>query len=191
MIEPNEPTGSGALSSWCRRLLLWCRSIQIRDGVGYKVRRSTSGTILELGGGGRGAGSATDSDISRYRVQSVQGDYLTCHTWDGTDESTDDVYVAKPPHLRHSLTAQTVNAVAVTYSNYSISGGVCTRDADASGYATQDEMVIPQYQLGEGADGEVWAAEVADGTGVTVTGTTLATSIDLNLDARAWCQYFA
>jgi len=48
-------------------------------------------------GGSGGAGS------SPFRLKSIQNDYLTCRTWDGTTDGSTDVYVAKPFLLRHAL----------------------------------------------------------------------------------------
>jgi hypothetical protein len=183
MIQPNEPTGSGALAEWCRRLLRWCRSLEVQSGIGYKVRRSSSGTVLEIGPSNGGAGGP-----GRYRVKSVQGDYLTCHTWDGTTENTlTDLYIAKSPHLRHSLSAQTIGTNAVTYSGYAISAQyVCTRNA--VGTSTQAEMVLPTWQTGTLSDSEIWADTPPLGTGVTTTAAAVVTLMDTNRDARAWCQ---
>lgn len=131
---------------------------------------------LHLGGGGGGA--------QRMRVKSVDGDYLTCRTWDGTTEGSYDIAVAKPPHLRHSLTSQNVNGVTVSYGSFGITGGMCQRTASAGGYVTQTEWVLPVWQIaGTGTDAEIWADMPAGGTGVE--GTTL---MDTNRDARAWCQ---
>ena len=164
--------------------MLWCRSIQIRDGVGYKVRRSTSGTILELGAKGGGPSAASEK---RLRVKSVQGDYLTCHTWDGTTEETlAALYCAKIPDLRHSITVQTVASVPVTMSDHTITDGACTRLV-TDGSTTQTEMVIPVWQLGTDPDAEVWAVKPDDGTGVTIGGT-LAVEWIATKDSRAWCQ---
>ena len=129
---------------------------------------------LYFGGGGGAV---------RMRVKEVHGDYLTCRTWDGENEGEADVQVAKPPQLRHSLSGQTVAGVEVSYSDYDIDGGVCTRTASADGYDDQEEMVIPVYQLGARADAEIWAYQPTGGTGVV----NAPDWLDVNCDARAWC----
>ena len=166
-------------------LLTW--KVRVVDGQTGKVVISEGGTVIEIPKGGAATGDAL-SGSTRYRVKSVQGDYITCRTWDGSTEGGADVLIAKPPQLRHSLTAQTVSGVSVTYSDFAVSGGVCTRKANATSFTEQIEAVLPQWQIaGTSADAEIWADEPEGGTGVTVSGTPL-TLMDTNRDARAWCQ---
>ncbi len=184
MLAPNEPIGNSSVASWCRRLLRWCKSIEIQSGVGYRVRKGSGGTTLELLGV---AGGAAVTPVGRFRVKSVQGDYVTCRTWDGTTEGSSDVLVAKPPQLRHSISSQPINGVTVSYSGYSIDGTtyVCSRTASGSGYSDQTEYVLPVWQKSTGQDSELWAFKPKDGTGVTD-----CDWLDLNIDARAWCEVF-
>lgn len=167
---------------------LWGESSRIMDATGIQVSRTTRGNVIvpkPVKGGGNGVGISA----KRYRVKSVQGDYLTCRTWDGSTEGDTDVLVAKPPQLRHSITAQTVNSVSVTYSDYAISDGVCTRKASATSYPDQDEMVIPVWQLaGTRVDAEIWADQPEGGTGVEDEDEEPIEWQDTNRDARAWCQ---
>ena len=43
------------------------------------------------------------SGLVPFRIKSVQNDYLTCRTWDGTNDGDTDVLIAKPFLLRHLL----------------------------------------------------------------------------------------
>jgi hypothetical protein len=51
-----------------------------------------------------------------YRLKSVQADYLVCRTWDGTTEGDTDVYIAKEPKLRHSITSETIAGTTYYYT---------------------------------------------------------------------------
>lgn len=185
---PNPNSGEGAAANWLRRLLAAVAANKILPGVGYKVKYSSLGTTLEVEPG-KGGGNGVGISAKRYRVKSVQGDYLTCRTWDGSTEGDTDVLVAKPPQLRHSITSQTVNGVSVTYSDYAISDGVCTRKASATSYPDQAEMVIPVWQLaGTRVDAEIWADQPEGGTGVEDEDEEPIEWQDTNRDARAWCQ---
>lgn len=167
---------------------LWGESSRIMDATGSQVSRTTRGNVIvpkPVKGGGNGVGISA----KRYRVKSVQGDYLTCRTWDGTTEGGNDVLIAKPPQLRHSIESQTIDGASVTYSDFSISGGVCKRIAKAADEDDQNEMVIPVYQLaGEGVDAEIWADKPEGGTGVVDDEDNPIVWQDTNRDARAWCH---
>lgn len=173
-------------------LLTW----KVRTGdkdVGEVLISDTDATLVLPKGGGSDTSTQSGGGATRYRVKSVEDDYTTCRTWDGSTEGASDVLIAKPPELRHSLTSQTIkndlgNNQSVTYSGFGIVGGKCTRTAAASGYANQGEIVLPQYILaGTTADAEIWADEPVGGTGVTVSGNEL-TWMDTNRAGRKWCQ---
>ena len=183
MICPNEPTGNSSLASWCRKLVRWCRSLELQSGVGYRVKKGTNGTTLELEHTPAGKAAAN----KRMRVKEVLGNYLVCHAYDGTEDTATDIMVAKLPDLRHSITTQTLAGKAVTMSGYAISGGVCTRTVTGSD-ATQTEMVLPIWQLGTQPDSEIWPIKPDGGTGVTTTESATATVEWLLIDNRAWCQ---
>ena len=185
---PNPVSGTSLQAGWLARLWSAVRANRLLPGLGYKLKYSSLGTLIEIepSRGGQAANPAR-----RYLVKSVEADYVVCRTWDGTTEGSVDVKVAKPPHLRHSLTSQVINGVTVSYGTYAISGGICTRLATAGGYADQTEMVVPVFQLASGASPddqcEIWADEPEGGTDVQVSGVEL-TWLDQNRDARAWCE---
>ena len=84
--------------------------------------------------------SSTAAVPRRFRVKSEQTDHLVCRTYDGTDEGTTDVNVAKPPNLR---------------------GHIASRPA---GGETED--IFPAYAV----NGDIWADLPAGGTGVALAG---------------------
>lgn len=60
-----------------------------------------------LGGGG---------GDTLYKLQSVQGDYLTARTWDGTTLGSIDIYIAKDELHRNSISSATIEGVSHTYT---------------------------------------------------------------------------
>jgi len=93
-----------------------CNTDPSDTGNFYRLQSGTTGTarILwkESGTGndkwaliriGDAAGGGDAAGSSPFRVKSIQNDYLTCRTWDGTTDGSTDVYVAKPFLLRHAL----------------------------------------------------------------------------------------
>jgi hypothetical protein len=115
--------------------------------------------------------------VTQYRLKSVQGDYVTCRTWDGTTEGGTDVYIAKPMKLRNSITSATIDGVSVTYSYTT----TVARTATISS-VDEDQVIVPRYL----ADDLIYAIS-ADYTSVSVSGTPL-TKIDINADGRAWAK---
>jgi hypothetical protein len=69
MDAPNPPSGNSNEAAWLRRLRGFCISLRILPGNGYKVRRTTLGTILEIlpgaGGGKKAAGMNYKGTFSR------------------------------------------------------------------------------------------------------------------------------
>lgn len=127
-----------------------------------------------------GSGTATVSfvsgGVSQYRVKSVQGDYCTCRTWDGTTEGS-DVYVAKPYKLRNPG-SEIIDGVTVNYTSYPTS---VSRVADISG-TTENQVIVPRY-----LSNDLIYVATSNYTGVSVSGTPL-TLIDVNCDGRAWAK---
>jgi hypothetical protein len=115
------------------------------------------------------------SQVVRLRFHSEQNDYIVCHAWDGTNEGTDAINVAKPWTLRHDAD----NYANVTSLSTTSASEV---DVDDGGGGEDEEtwVVTPSYQ----ADDEIYALRTR-GTGVEVSGTELGL-VDLNHAGRAW-----
>lgn len=74
-----EPTGSSPLASYLREMAREINSNSISPGMGYRVRRGTTGTILEIGtptGGGAeieiSVCDATTGTVKRYRITGTE-----------------------------------------------------------------------------------------------------------------------
>lgn len=128
-------------------------------------------------GGGEAQLTFNAGGVSQYRIKSVQGDYYTCRTWDGTTEGGSDVYVAKPYKLRNSITSESIDGVTVSYSYAS----TVARTATISS-VDEDQVIVPRY-----LSNDIIYVATSNYTGVSVSGTAL-TLIDMNCDGRAWAK---
>jgi hypothetical protein len=54
--------------------------------------------ILELNSSAGTPAPSTGGSVGTYLLMSVQSDYLTCRTYDGTIIGPTDIYIAKPPY---------------------------------------------------------------------------------------------
>jgi hypothetical protein len=181
---PGDLGGGNPLVPWLNRLKRAIKKRTLLSGLGYKVKYSESGTVLEIlpGSGGR---PSPISPIKRFRLIALRGDYSLCRTWDGINLGSDYVFVARPPKLRRSISAETIggNVISYTYS------GPTSRIAAFSTFS-ENQIVIPWHL---GLD-EIYAAKPDGGTGVvTVAPETVDEPvewIDLNVDGRAWALAF-
>lgn len=173
MNLPRKPIGNSDVASVIGRIIDYVKSLPIQPGVGYKVKRSTTGTRLEID-------NRVPPQKKRLAINAVYGDYILCNPKVGTITDTlTDIYVAKNPKLRTSITVETLDGTAHTYT-YT---GYIQRNAVFSG-TTETQYVVPRY-LTSPPD-EIFAEYVE--TNVT---TTLGDSIhwmDSNVDARAWAS---
>ena len=139
------------------------------------------------------ADAEPSQQLIRMKVKSIENDYLVCHTWDGTNEGTDDIHVAKPHELRHD-----VNHYAwITHLTTLSVDDVRVDDKDDENpddpYTIEDWSVTPPYfDDSEYPDRvcEIWAVEV-EKTGVTWDDGETEIPIvflDTNVGGRAWAQ---
>lgn len=89
-------------------------------GPDFRSKQTSQGLLVEALN--KPGGSGATVAVTHYRVKSVQGDYLTCRSWDpGADptaavEGTTDVYVAKAPELRQSIGSETIFGIQYDYT---------------------------------------------------------------------------
>jgi hypothetical protein len=57
MIEPSKLQAQSRQAFWLNKLLAFAKSLRIRDGVGYKIKRTPDGTILSIDDRGGGSSS--------------------------------------------------------------------------------------------------------------------------------------
>lgn len=175
MKIPNPLSGTSPLVFWLNRLRDCVLSRTIQSGRGYKAISSPQGTVLDIDF--QSGGRAQESQVAMYKLKSIQGDYLTCLTWDGGTAGTEDVYIAKNYKLRNSISSATINGELITYS---YGQDHVTRTAvDTNGHE-ETQTVIPYYLVGD----IIIAANVAP----SMLAADLSQILwqDLNVDARAW-----
>jgi hypothetical protein len=173
MNFPNEMSGTHPLASWCNKLLRAARASRVSNGVGYKTRIGSDGTILEVNTG-RGGGTASPSSVKMHRVYSFQPDYLVCREWDGVTLGSTDVLIAKPPILRNVGSA-TIDGTTVTYT---YDASTVVRSASVTGFTPETHVIVPRYKVGD----IIFAGQSVNGTN------TSSDLVDLNVDGRAWAR---
>jgi hypothetical protein len=123
-------------------------------------------------------GSITAARVQQYRLKSVQGDYLTCRTWDGSTEGGTDVFIAKNYKLRNSITSQVIDGVTVDYTYTT----TVERVAEIA-TAEETQVVVPRYLAND-----LIYAIASNATGVEDAEENPITLIDINADGRAWAK---
>lgn len=127
--------------------------------------------------------------IRRFHVMSVDLDWLVCRAFDGSDIGTEDVFVAKPPLLRGSVTAYG----SATYSGYNVTG--TERTSTVSGETDETQVIVPAYithsDIGNDFVKDIYAVKnPVGGTGVFVDSNDLETELSwLEISpARVWAK---
>ena len=185
---PSEPSGSAKEVTWFRQLLRCIRERTVKVGPGLRVSYKTDGALIEMKG--VEGGGASGKEIQQYKIVSIQDDYITCQTWDGTTQGTDNVLLAKPYRLRKTPwdgVTVTYDFNGTTYSilyTYLATPGFRTAQVTTGGnQTTENQAIIPIYQVGD----IVYGSNPEGGT-ETFVGSEI-TGLDINVDARAWACY--
>lgn len=172
MQPPDELRDGTRAAGWLNKLLAFVKSTRLVEGVGYELNQTGRGVSLVIrpGKGGPGGGGT----IARFAITSASEETIT-----GT-RSTDGavITIAKPYYLRVSTWKNQ------TIGDWTYNGGADSRTATYAGAAVDggiqpgqsiDEILDPPY------DGDIFAAELPEGTGVNGV-----TWIDLNADGRRY-----
>ncbi|OHD23034.1 MAG: hypothetical protein A2Y38_23360 [Spirochaetes bacterium GWB1_59_5] len=126
-------------------------------GVGKALAAITDTSVklipCQFGAGGGGG-------LEMFRLKSVQEDYITCRTWDGTTEGTTDVFIAKNTETR--FPASDVIAGETWSYTYVAGADALNKYRDAVSGAITESQVVTPYWL---ADGVIFAMAAAH-TGV-------------------------
>lgn len=172
---PGYLTGNNPLARWLNKLRDAVAEATITSVLGGRLQRGAGGTqlIIEPGKGGGGT-------PGEYRIKSVQGDYLTCRSWDGTNEGSTDIYIAKAYRLREALTSE--GGYTYTYE-----AGFDSLNRKRKKYPTgtpddyEYEVVIPRWIADEVINC------VYSSTSVEVSGAKLNLIL---VDNRAWAAIY-
>jgi hypothetical protein len=118
--------------------------------------------------------------VQQMKIVSVDGDFLVCHTWDGTTEGTDAIKVARPYLLRRTpFDGASRGSISYVYVDDQ------QRTSSKSGEDDITEYVTPNYLA---ADVIYAIVNHRGGTGVVDDGSLAVGWVDLNVDGRAWAQ---
>jgi len=165
-------TSATAMNRVVNRLNAFTKMQIKRGGSVDELIVSDANTILNLkdisvedilvGGGGT---------ARMFLLKSVQGDYVTAHTWDGAIEGATDLFIAKEYKLRNSLSGETIFSVAHTYAYGAGPDGnnIQRTNTDTVASVSEQEIVIPPWIVNE----IIYAVEagtgIVDGFGNPVT----------------------
>jgi hypothetical protein len=126
--------------------------------------------------GSRGGGTV---DVA-MRVKSVQANYITCRSWNGVDEGTSDILVAKPFIARQPSSA-TVAGTNYTYT-YSAGPDALNSYRDSDDGSTVEEQVVTPY----------WSVnDVIHVSGISFSGVNNPADSDIKLievSGRCWAK---
>lgn len=183
-IPRKLPIGSPFASEW-NAMVDALHSQRITSGGGLRMKVTPFGTMPSIDPSKPAPSAPGEATVTvyRFRVKSVQGDYMTCRTWDGTTEGGSDIYVAKPPKLRHSVTSESIEGTTVSYTYGSRSNNEDGYRTATAGGVDITEIVMPVYIDND----EIFAVKPDNGTDVTVSSVELV-YLDLNVDGRCWGQ---
>lgn len=110
--------------------------------------------------------------LQQFILVTVNDDTLTCHTWDGTTEGTDNITVAKPHALRKTeWDGLTIAGITYTYAS------AIERTASNGSDPDEDQQITPDYIEGTTV---IYAARCI------TTGIAGVILVDVNADGRAW-----
>jgi len=139
--------------------------------------------ITPIGGGG-GAGA------QMFIIKTLSNaDYFVANTYDGTTRGSASINIAKSPRLRPSVTSETIDGVAITYSGYTSDNARVASD----GTSTENQVAFPRYvALASGTPAVndmsiVFAVPAV--TGLTVSGVPVAW-VEVS-PARVWARKYA
>jgi|ERR1051326_2514898 hypothetical protein len=173
MDLPPKPTGTSSearFARWTHERLVAART---QDATGSGTNRTTRGVVAIPPQPRRGW------SIGLYRFKSMASDWLICRTWDGTNDGTADIKIAKPPKLRFSIATLTmIDGTIITYDLYDLVNQ--TRRATDNSGNSENQVIGEPYLLNDLIYAAPARTLVQDDDGNTVT------LLDLNDDGRAW-----
>lgn len=136
MNTPGDLTGSHDLVSWLNALKRACQANELKPGVGYKVKRTPQGTLLEVNPGkntGGGSGFVFASAIKYDKASTYAvNDVVLIEPWDSI--CTSGAYDLYSSQIAGS--AQTRYAMPGWY--------VCVQDSAPATYQSVTQYHVPQ-----------------------------------------------
>jgi len=179
---------------------------RVLNARGPNVRNVPGGLFI---GEGPDRSRNTGVAVGRFRVKSVEGDYIVCRFIEGEHEGTVDVKIAKPFLLQKTpFDGVSRSGVTYTYTDDATTGihtiDVFGTDGNQQRIATLDsdttdkefQVIVPRYRAAVtgGYEGDIIVAMrgMQGGPAAVVDpGYSYAQRIDwldLNVDGRTWCE---
>jgi hypothetical protein len=124
-------------------------NLQIKRGEIDDVMISDSNALIQVAQFTPSSGGSGGASVSMFKLQSVQGDYITSHTWDGSTEGGTDIYIAKDPKHRESLTSESIFGTTHDYTYSAGPDSLNRYRTDDDGTRTQKELLTPPWVGGE------------------------------------------
>ena len=209
MRKPSPPQGNSNEASWMRNLVRWAASLEMVGVVGgRKIMHPEGGYSLFIEPGRGGGGSMQKFVLTEFPTDS--DDYLICRSLTIAEGGawtvgTTDIYIAKPPDLRTTITAENRAGEIFTFA-YSDSATTppykirTITNTSTDPEEVEEQLITPYYVLRDEAStpeiagSMIMALPVAGGTGVWRTYTNEAeeeVTEQLTLQevsARAWTR---
>jgi len=163
MNPPGEMTGNAPLARWLNKLLRFAVSCRVTSVRGGRLNQGPGGTTIIIDGS-RSIGAP--AEVGRYKITATSTNYVSANPYldDGTVDTGETVYIAKPPALR---------------------------DADGERNRTVgSSTVVEEIRTNYAVNDDIYAIESSVPTGVVDGSSDPVTLIDLNVDARNWQPKF-
>jgi hypothetical protein len=142
--------------------------LRVRRGSSDAFFLGDDEAVLQIKRSGGDAGSSIGTE--RFRLKSVQANYLTCRPWDGATELAIDVLIAKPYQLREALPSprtEAGTAYTLTYTTGIDSNN--RKRIKTAGSLAETQLVAPVWVVND----EIYSIEsdtgVVDGSGKPIT----------------------
>lgn len=188
MIPPGPLTGTDPWSRWLERLRKFVISLVFRDGAGYRVVRTTAGTMLEFDEDVLGSGAGVIA-LSVFEVTELS---LKCYALNSNGDPVTDgavYWVGKPYHLGEgrlvSDGTNNLDRLEDVPGDFERNKRLAIYDFDGTELESE-EVVIPAYRNGSVILATRAPTGLSHKTDSSTNPGTLIEWVDLNRDARYW-----
>ena len=126
--------------------------------------------------------SANESALAKmYLLKSVQDDYVTAHSWDGTTEGATNILIAKEYKIQCSLEGETIFGLTHTYTYDDGPDANNVQRTNDDGTNSETEIVVPPWVVDEVIFAIPAQTDVLDLDGVPLK--------LLLIRSSEWCKY--
>jgi hypothetical protein len=125
------------------------------------------------------------STLARFKITGLaDADYVSAVRAEGAGFGTANFYIAKPDNMRPSVASEVIDGVTITYT-WPPTGKDNNRTARDPSNLSEAQVCYPRYAV----DQIIYAQEVSNGTGVSVSGSPVSW-LELK-PARVWARRYA